>query len=170
MSEEDLFVEAMGKVRPIGNKPDKVAPRTIKPRPQRLEKPVGHAQPATDSSVHPAFESSESPWELLANGVSRDRLKRILASEKITRTLDLHGMTRQEALTLLAAEMAVAAQGSARLICVIHGRGRHSVDKPVLKEAVYHWLREGPLAPSILAAVPQPGSGGGACLILLRRK
>jgi len=58
-----------------------------------------------------------------------------------------------------------------RALSVVHGRGLHSQDnKPILKQAAYHWLREGPLAHLVLAVIPQPGSGGGACLVLLRRQ
>jgi DNA-nicking Smr family endonuclease len=56
-----------------------------------------------------------------------------------------------------------------RVLCIVHGRGLHSQGKPVLKEAVYQWLRSGSYANHILAAIPKPYTGGGSCLVLLRR-
>ena len=49
-------------------------------------------------------------------------------------------------------------------------RGLHSQGRPVLKQAVFQWLREGPCAGFVLAAVPRNDSGGGASMVLLRRK
>ena len=79
-------------------------------------------------------------------------------------------MTRNEALAMLEAACGQAIHEGVRVFCIIHGRGLHSQGRAILKEAVYHWLGQGPLAHRVLAVIPQPGSGGGACLLLLRRK
>ncbi|MDQ6972394.1 MAG: Smr/MutS family protein, partial [Mariprofundaceae bacterium] len=62
-------------------------------------------------------------------------------------------------------------EGGWRVVSLVHGRGLHSEDgRPILKEAVYNWLREGPYAGWVLATIPRPGTGGGSALLLLRRR
>lgn len=171
-NEDDLFAEAMSKVKPLPAS-DKRQPETsvskkrVKPLPIRRQQ---QALPWTGpTSVSP--QQSDEPWVLIANGISREKLKRFAAgSPSIEKTFDLHGLNRDEAMSLLdqGCQQLIAQQ--VRGFCIVHGRGLHSQGKAVLKEAVYRWLKEGPLAHWVLAAVPQPGSGGGACLVLLRRK
>jgi len=85
--------------------------------------------------------------------------------------LDLHGMSREQAYAALTRCMDDALARSWRVLCLVHGRGMHSGDrKPVLKKAVYGWLKEGPYAGCVLAVVPRPGTAGGSCLVLLRRR
>jgi len=175
MAESDaqgLFAEAMGKVQPLAAA-DKVA--SSKPKPAKpaqsvtLRRSPGNftAQASTALSV----QSTDNPWVFVANGVSRERLKRLAAGRPpIERTFDLHGMTRNEALAMLEDACEQASRAGVRVMCIIHGRGLHSQGRAILKEAIYHWLRQGPLAHRLLAVIPQPGSGGGACLLLLRRK
>jgi len=98
----------------------------------------------------------------VADGMSRERLKRLAAGRPpIECTFDLHGMTRNEALAMLEEACGQAISEGVRVFCIIHGRGLHSQGRAILKEAVYHWLRQGPLAHRVLAIIPQPGSGCG---------
>jgi len=174
LSPEDLFQTAMGKVIRLDNSA-KI----------HIEKPAHQRSPiATRDSYHRNshqsasrehhtvhFQSQDDPWILMANGVSREKIKRLAAgTPQINQHLDLHGVTRNAALALLQDAVQHTIGTGERVICVVHGRGLHSQGKPILKHAVYHWLREGPWAHMILAAIPQTGSGGGACLILLRRE
>jgi len=169
VSDEELFADAMRTVRRL-SKPDKVQPEGSKPPPIPVS---GEHRPHLPAGSMHAGHLRPEPHEggvLIADGISRERLKRLAAGDPpVSHTLDLHGMTRDEAIGLLASDFNSVVASGARAMCVIHGRGRHSEGKPVLKEAVYHWLQEGPFAHLVLAVVPQPGSHGGACLILLRR-
>ncbi len=171
MKDEDLFAEAMRKVQPM-RAPARVTPRGKPPRPDKLVRisqatVVRTATPVADVRPQPGQE----PWVLLADGVSREQLKKLAAGQPpVAMELDLHGMTRDEALAMLAQKVKALQAGAGRVLCIIHGRGRHSQGRPVLKEAVYHWLREGPCAAQVLAVVPQRGTGGGSCLVLLRRQ
>ncbi|MDQ7010833.1 MAG: Smr/MutS family protein [Mariprofundaceae bacterium] len=171
MSEDDLFNKAMRKVRPL-NRRDKVVPEKSKAPVPR--KGALHANRATKQMHAPAsapiLQASE-PWVLQADGVSRERLKRLAAGRPPAgMTLDLHGMTRDEALQAMNQCLGEALACGERVLCLVHGRGLHSRGRPVLKEAVYHWLREGPYAVCVLAVIPKPGTGGGSCLVLLRRR
>ncbi len=170
MDDEDLFAKAMSVVRPLA-KPDKIT--VEKPKPKRdihtkqlAAKPRSTAQPATEH----APEAGGEPWVLKASGVSQEKLKQLGAGRPpIDIETDLHGMTRDEAYTALAQMFDIALTERARVLCIVHGRGLHSQGKPILKEAVYQWLRSGPYATHILAAIPKPYTGGGSCLVLLRR-
>ncbi len=168
--DEDLFAKAMSQVRPlrptekrIGTARSKKASRK---RPvQPLHAPVAPAVAAGPDQPH------DQPWTLVASGVSRERLRRLASGRlPIEVSFDLHGMSRNEALACLERGIGEMLQTGRRVACIIHGRGLHSEHRPILKEATYRWLAEGPLSGHVLAAIPQPGSGGGACLVLLRRR
>ena len=168
--EKGLFAEAMRQVRRT-TPSDKIEPVKPKPKPAALiaaRRPTAPGRPAASG---PSPRPTDQPGVFKANGVSNERLKRLAAGRPpVELTFDLHGVTRDEALALLQDGFAQALLDGRRALCIIHGRGLHSPGKPVLKQAVYHWLREGPYAGAVLAMIPQPGSGGGACLVLLRRQ
>jgi len=171
-NEQSLFAEAMGKVQPMPAA-DKVVANQAKVK--RPAKPQvvrqAHVVTAATSSVAQSVQSTDDPWVLIADGVSRERLKRLAAGRPpVGRSFDLHGMTRDQALAELEQGFARAIADGVRVLCIIHGRGLHSQGRPILKDAVYHWFRQGAYAHSVLAVMPQPGSGGGACLLLLRRR
>ena len=168
--DEQLFAEAMQKVRRAA-RTDKVVAARPKPKPRDV---VSARQPSVESRQLPAraaLQASDQPGVFRADGVSNERLKRLAAGRPpVEQTFDLHGVTRHEALVLLEDGFRQAIGSGKRALCIVHGRGLHSQGRPVLKDAVYHWLSDGPFAGAVLAVIPQPGSGGGACLVLLRRK
>ncbi len=182
--DKDLFAQAMSKVRPIST-PKKARirkkssqPRHAQPIVERIvahvaapvtaiKKPIADSPVAAPEIVH---ASPDEPWTLVANGISRERLKRLASGQPpVEATFDLHGISRAEALRQLESGFQKAIVYGQRVICIIHGRGLHSDGRPILKQATYHWLREGPFAAQVLAVTPQPGSAGGACLVLLRK-
>jgi DNA-nicking Smr family endonuclease len=173
MSDDDLFARAMSVVRPIA-KSDKADIKKPKPKrglPGKLlrKRPSPVVIPPADHG-HTAPEPAEEPWILKASGISREKLKQLAAGRPpVDIETDLHGMTRDEALSALEQMLESALDEKLRVLCIVHGRGLHSQGKPVLKEAVYQWFRSGPYASHILAAIPKPYTGGGSCLVLLRR-
>ena len=173
MAEEDeLFAEAMGKVQPLAEQ-NKVNPEGLKQKPRKQSLQVQQFRKGAVVPPQRAFspEQTDDPWRLVADGVSREKLKQLAAGRPAAeRTFDLHGLSRDEALNLLASGFENALSDGLRVVCIIHGRGLHSQGKAILKEATFHWLREGTYAYAVLAAVPEPGSGGGAALVLLRRQ
>lgn len=165
--EDDLFAKAMQGVRPAheSSRVRRASPAPAKPA-SAVSAKAALAMPPSSSQAPLA---GEAPWTLCASGVSRERLRR-LADSPAEREIDLHGHTRDEAMWALeVAVVAALAQGE-RTLCIVHGRGLHSQGSPVLKQAVFQWLREGPCASRVLATVPRAGSGGGASMVLFRRK
>jgi len=168
--EEDLFGKAMQHVKRIETKPRRVAEKPkVKPR-----QAVRTGRIETAANQAPAYrpESGDVPWSLKADGVSAERLRQLSSGRPpIDAETDLHGMTREEMYRALSYVMEQALERGWRVLSLVHGRGLHSEDgKPVLKEAVYAWLRDGPYAGWVLATIPKPGTGGGSALVLLRRR
>jgi len=171
VDEDDLFAQAMGMVRKL-NKPDKIEPQ--KPKPKRdihSGQFVKQSTTAAFQLTEHAPEEGDEPWILKASGVSREKLRALGAGRPpVDLETDLHGLNREQALAGLEKMLQIAITERRRVLCIVHGRGLHSQGKPVLKEAVYEWLRSGPYAGHILAAIPKPNTGGGSALVLLRRQ
>ncbi|NLM37480.1 MAG: Smr/MutS family protein [Firmicutes bacterium] len=68
-------------------------------------------------------------------------------------TIDLHGMTREEAEDTLERRLLSAFQYGERIVRIVHGQGKHSAYFPVLKSFVRRWLEESEFARTYVAAV-----------------
>ncbi len=99
-----------------------------------------------------------------------ERLKR--GQLPIEGTLDLHGLTQEEAHRQLDGFLAYAAAAGRRCLLVITGKGVWRSDSGILREMVPRWLNEAPNRARVLAiAAAQPRHGGsGALYVLLKRK
>ncbi|MDX8412547.1 MAG: Smr/MutS family protein [Mariprofundales bacterium] len=171
MSDDDaaLFAAFAGDTRPIHHA-KRIQRSSAKPKPH----PV--ARTAVESVLLPMDQTTDeilsqpSQWTLVRAGISRERLRRLGRSDA-DHLLDLHGKSREQALQQLQQMITIALQSGGRVIEIVHGRGLHSSGGvPVLRQAVYDWLAHGPCHALVLAAIPKPGSSGGACLLLLRRE
>ena len=88
-------------------------------------------------------------------------------------SLDLHGMTTDEAQAEVEQFVLGAARAGLRCVLLIHGRGLNSPGQiPVLKDRLRFWLTRGKLARIVLAfATARLYDGGpGALYVLLRRQ
>ncbi len=106
------------------------------------------------------FEDEESE-----KGRTRSRLLRKPPEEH----LDLHGLTREEAERRLDRFIKEAVRRGREKVLIIHGKGNHSSEGAVLREAVQDYLRASPLA----GERGNPGrelGGSGATWVLLRQK
>jgi len=169
----DLFAEAMQQVQPIEKTDKIISPSTaIK---KKVHKDI-HQRPIFPTQsplrqVNSTLQEAGFPWVLRANGISSDILKKLSCGQfPINHNVDLHGMTRDQALSTLEQALLSSLQASDRVLCIIHGRGLHSPEgRPILKQSVYAWLKKGPMSGHILAVTPTPNTAGGSCLLLLRR-
>ena len=85
------------------------------------------------------------------------------------RTLDLHGLTAKEALSLLDHFISECRRDSVRKILIIHGKGIHSQKEPVLKDEVLEYLRSN----SFIGEIGTPGraeGGSGASWAVIRQR
>jgi len=168
--DDDFFAQAMREVQPMAKakkvkKISKSSPKIISHLPKT------QISPTTASLSNMLNPKLDEPWILRADGVSPDILKKLANGQPaISQEIDLHGMTRNNALKALEASIKLTLRSKQRVICAVHGRGLHSKEgKPVVKNSIYEWLAHGPMSGHILAVIPTPHTAGGSCLILLRR-
>lgn len=104
--------------------------------------------------------------------VTTNRLRQVKnGTLRIDLELDLHGLTRDEALTSLARFVAGAYNRGQKAILVITGKGNHSTDEPVLQGAVASWLREsGKKMVAEFSPAPRKLGGSGAFVVFLKEK
>ena len=85
-------------------------------------------------------------------------------------TLDLHGLTSEEAHLSLHRFLSRVYAKQLRCVRIIHGKGaRHINEPPVLKNKVNQWLRRYDKVLAFCSATPAEG-GQGAVYVLLRRE
>ena len=180
--DSDLFLRAMDDVKRLGEqkKPVKAAAQTSKPaaavqdkaerqsEADRLERET-FAQAIGQLMLDVTFSDSlPEDDELKPLGANRLRqLKRGVIS--VERQLDLHGLTREEALTALARFLQSASVHGEKAVLVITGKGNNSPAEPVLQQAVTGWLRDaGKKVVLEFAPAPREMGGGGAFVVFLR--
>ena len=108
-----------------------------------------------------------------AAGIDRRLLRRLRDGEfAIDAEIDLHGMTRDQAVAALERTLRRAFGHGRRAMLVIHGRGLNSsTEGPVLKDAVKRALCEGPARLVLAFTSAPPAQGGpGATVVLLRKQ
>jgi DNA-nicking Smr family endonuclease len=118
------------------------------------------------------FESIFKNWEKSNKIIDKDSLLSYNSPVKSGReeknfTLDLHGMTKNEALISLEKKIRELRTGYPVTLIVIHGVGRHSKGPRVLKEAVTEWLKQHPeWIKTFRPAGIGEGSGGATVCII----
>ncbi len=173
----DLFLLAMSGV-------EKLAPKELK---SSQDKPV-----AAVKAVVRRIEESEQQFFLEAiNGLKLDvkfhdeapeeplptkptfgsRLKQLRRGTiRLDYELDLHGLTKDEAIDALDSFIKGAYRRGQQAVLVITGKGNHSADEPVLKVAVEKWLRdEGKKMVIEFVSAPRQMGGEGAVVVFLRQ-
>jgi DNA-nicking Smr family endonuclease len=83
--------------------------------------------------------------------------------------IDLHGLTRDEAIDALALFIAAAGRRGQQAVLVITGKGAHSPGEPVLQGAVADWLlKEGKEWVVEFVPAPQNLGGDGAFVVFFK--
>lgn len=146
-------------------------------RPGRPRPGAGAIRPPAEGEDEgpPPFDvvTSGERIEGLAPGIDRAHLRRLRSGEiAIERRVDLHGLSARAARTEVRRALLDAFEAAERCVLVVHGRGMHSPEGPVLKAFLLKWLTEPTLARSVMAfASARPRDGGaGATYVLLRRR
>lgn len=169
--EARAFREAMSGVRPLAG-PRRVVGQGAAgaPRPGAARRPQSPRPTGAASAVAVQGDGASGR----APGVSARELRALRTGDRRPEArLDLHGMTRDEALLAVERFVQQCRRGGLRAVLVIHGRGLNSDGSgPVLRPALAGWLagvaatRTGVMA---FAPAPARWGGSGATLILLRR-
>jgi len=104
--------------------------------------------------------------------VATNRMRQVKnGTIRIDLELDLHGLTRDEALASLSRFVTGAYNRGQKAILVISGKGNNSPAEPVLQGAVASWLREaGKNMVAEFAPAPRTMGGSGAFVVFLKEK
>ncbi len=178
----DLFLQAMGNVSQLDGafKKSKSAAPVRKPvrscpeAPSRLETAdqadlEAFSQAIGQLKLDVAFaDKFPEDDELKPLGTNRLRqLKKGII--RLDRQLDLHGLTREEALEALPRFLRNACNHGEKAVLVITGKGNNSPAEPVLQQSVAAWLREaGKELVAEFDSAPREMGGSGAFVVFLK--
>src|SRR5688572_12984012 len=167
--ESNAFRDAVRDVRPI-RAPNRVAPFRSKPAPipaKRLE----DEQAVLDELAHLALDGDDVEMEddatFLRPGLPRDILRKLRRTHWVIQdTLDLHGLTGDEAVAETAVFLAACKREGRRCVRIVHGKGLRSPGRePVLKRRIRKLLTR---RDEVLAfAEPRALHGGGGAVVVL---
>jgi len=93
--------------------------------------------------------------------------RRRLRNKKPDAELDIHGQTRDEAWLALETFFNNAREKELEKVLIIHGKGNHSADEPVLKRVVMDFIERCPFAGESGRGKASAG-GEGATWVLLK--
>jgi DNA-nicking Smr family endonuclease len=172
--DSELFREAVRDVRPIAP-PNRIAPLRRAPPPlpaKRLEDEravlaelahLGRSREAPDADD----VEIEDDATFLRPGLPREILRKLRRTHwVIQETLDLHGLTGDEAVAETAVFLAACKREGRRCVRIVHGKGLRSPGRePVLKRRIRKLLTR---RDEVLAfAEPRALHGGGGAVIVL---
>lgn len=103
-------------------------------------------------------------------GLQKAVLKKLRQGKMpIEASIDLHGLTAEQARNAMIEFMDYCYQQQFKVVCIVHGKGfGSSSKKPVIKPLVNKWLQE--LHEVLAFSSAQPKDGGtGAVYVLLRK-
>jgi len=182
VSDEDtaLFRKTVGAVRALKSSPkaelaktrvSKVLRRSDTGRIIRKNTESESVWNLSDAYDGKAFKAEESvDYQLKGSGLSPKMIRQIREGlYPLDSTLDLHGYTVEEARVKLSHALLDAYKKQQRCILAIHGKGRKLDGYPILKNHIYHWLKQIPIVLFFCSAHPKDG-GTGAVYILLKRE
>ncbi len=170
-----LFLDAIGEVDPVRGQdtplPDGPKPPP-RPRPQAdFETIVRQGDDLSDGFARELALIEQSDSLLYVRpGVQKSLLRKLRRGQfSRSGSLDLHGMTADEARLAIGRFLAEHREDARRCVRIVHGKGHRSADqRPVLKQMVNHWL---PQRDDVLAfcSAPDNDGGTGAIYVLLRK-
>lgn len=159
-----LFRASIGDVRPL-QPHNRISPPKPRSTPFIAR---SHTPDVPLPDILSDFTSGVVPSEFLANGCSRQMLRKLIRTLAVQSDLDLHGYLSDAARKKLQQFLHDALHQGLRCVLVIHGKGLNSRDgEAILKQHTRHWLMQHPAVLAFCDAPPNQG-GGGAVWILLR--
>ncbi|MGB5277426.1 MAG: Smr/MutS family protein [Gammaproteobacteria bacterium] len=166
--DSDLFRQAMQGVTPL-----KTANRVkFRPAPVKVRRPPGNDDAERQQRFTQGLFTEACPDHLYferAGGVQKTLLKKLRNGKlAIDSTLDLHGLTVEQANEQLSAFLEECRHFGHRTVIIVHGKGFRSQSKAVIKPMVNRWLRQSEEVLAFCSAQPNHG-GTGAVYVLLRK-
>ena len=179
--ESILFLEAMQGVKKLAAEqaPSKVPPpskpKTATVAEKRPESVINKAeteffsQAINQLKLDVTFED-KFPEDDELKPLAVNRLRQLKKGViNVDRQLDLHGLTREEALAAMPRFLQNARAHGEKAVLIITGKGNNSPGEPVLQQAVTGWLRlQGKGHVLEFAPAPREMGGSGAFVVFLR--
>ena len=164
-----VFRDAVRDVKPIAPV-NRVVHDTPKPRPLPAKREEDERAVLAELA-HLAFDGDDVEIEddaaFLRPGLPREILRKLKRTHWVIQdTLDLHGLTGDEAVAETAVFLAGCRREGRRCVRIVHGKGLRSEGAPVLKVLVDRVLRHRGDVLAFASAPPNQG-GSGAVLVLL---
>jgi len=100
--------------------------------------------------------------------VGRKKHSRSLKKKKFDLIIDVHGYIKKEATDLVKNQLKLSHKKGYRKVLIIHGKGLHSLEGPVLKEKIRKILIASIYVSDFHIASPNDG-GEGATIVYIRR-
>lgn len=169
-----LFRAAMADARPLKNTPSARFRPPRRPDANQLARRSAALGQDPDAALPVStWVPERRPEEVLdhrGDGIQATALRKLRQGRLLPEaTLDLHGVTLNEASRILPAFIEEALRREYRVICVVHGKGgRRAAGDAPMKTQVSAWLQALPGVLAFHSAPPSLG-GNGAALVLLRR-
>lgn len=175
----DLFLQAVADVRPFqssGKKPLQAGAHPLQKTARKTEEElqvveVGAFLEEIDRLKLDTKFTDSVPDEGELQPLAGNRLRQVKRGVvSVDYQLDLHGLTREEALEALPRFLHSAQKKGQKAVLVITGKGIHSPEEPVLHQAVASWLRDaGRTIVLEYAPAPREMGGSGAYVVFLRK-
>lgn len=167
--DSDLFRQSIGKVSKL--KTDTLALSTkSKPKPYPQKK-ASQIKDSFENSFETEVEKlyQEDSLSFLAPGLQKNVLKKLRKGYfGLDASIDLHGLTSQEAKHQLSRFLYFSIEDGFRCVHIIHGKGYRSTDNhPILKNDVNLWLRQHKEVQAF-CSTPSKQGGTGAVFVLLK--
>lgn len=175
LSDELLFLDAVADVRPLraaAVTPAKAKAHGAARREREEDEQRAFLQALDQLKLDVRFQDELAEQESPDRPAPVNRLRQIRRGGiRIDLQLDLHGLTREEALENLDRFVKGAYNRGQKGVLVITGKGNNSAGEPVLKSAVAGWLREnGKGMVSEFIQAPNDMGGSGAVVVFLKEK
>jgi DNA-nicking Smr family endonuclease len=170
--ERDLFLRSMSGVKRLApEQPAQKKKQAVKPPPSKVDEEDKRLFAESVKKMDVRFED-EIPDVHPLRPAAVNRMRQLKSGAiRIDLELDLHGMTRDEALESMKHFITGAYNRGQKAVLVITGKGNNSVGEPVLQAAVMSWLREmGKKMVAEFAPAPHQLGGSGALVVFLKDK
>ena len=167
--EESLFLDEMGDVTPIKSN-NKISLKK-KPNKPFVQSPQEIENYAIDDVFSGAEMVEECPNVLsfARSGLQHNVLKKLRQGKNpIEYSLDLHGLTIDQARQALLEFLGECETANLRNVIIVHGQGNGSKGKAVIKAMLNRWLPQAEMVLAFHSALPRDG-GNGAVYVLLKK-
>jgi DNA-nicking Smr family endonuclease len=172
VDDEALFLDAFADVRPL--QASQAAPHRTRAQAAKVQKDDEEMRVFLQAveALRMDVRFSDQLPEQDAPQAPVNRLRQLRRGGiRIDLQLDLHGLTKDEAIENLDRFVKGAYNRGQKGVLVITGKGNNSPGEPVLKLAVAGWLKEsGKAMVSEFVAAPRDMGGTGAFVVFLKEK